>query len=743
MSTGRRLETWLKTKSPEDRRLILARVGFTSEDDVTPQDLARLLLQPRAALSLARLCTLPQHQALSAVAWLAAQRHGPLLNLWHDEDPATRAVPRADVLDLLAGSDPALRARAAATLDALADMALVLPPHDDQVIVSTGVHAHLAESAGLGRPAAELIRLHFNAPEVHAIAETLGFPKARAREGAERNVLGLLADQERVRTLLAQAPAEAREWLLDIIGHGSQVLTHAYQARGGFGYQQAPKYAFRPGGSGDPNTDWLAGRGLLLPAGPYDTAEVPIEVAVAALGELRVPFVPEPPRPPAGLRGAELRGAELRGAELPGAELRGAAGADGSAQAAATAALSQIERVLAACADQPPALRKAGGLAVRDTRRIAKAAGAAEDVTRLWLDLAMQAGLLGLHAEPVQRPKGHRGKLPEPVVSLLPATEYDDWLKRSPAERLVAIIATWATIPAVYTFWPEEAGTPVALTEPEDPYAVGIRGAVFEALAALPPGKGVGADGLPYVTERAAWHRPRHFAESGAGDDLVGAVVREAESLGLVAGGALTGVGRVVRDLLLSGEAWTSPEPALAAALAAMLPPAQATAFFQADLTAVVRGMPGQELAELLDDVADRESEGHAVVWRFSGSTVRRAFDRGQEADVLLARLAEVAEAPLPQPLEYLIKDTARTHGRVRVVRSGCCLRSDDEALVEELARSRALRALGLRKIAPTVLISAVGEEETLARLRAAGYTPALESETGVAIIERAARRRA
>ncbi|MBE3010665.1 helicase-associated domain-containing protein [Microbispora sp. NEAU-D428] len=722
MSTQRFLATWLETKSPEERRPILARAGFTSDDDIPPQDLARLLLQPRAALSLARFCTLPQHQALSAVAWLAAQRHGPLLNLWHDADPATRAVPRADVLDLLAGSDPALRARAAATLDALADMALVLPPHDDQVIVSVGVHAHLAEAAGLGRPAAELIGLHFNAPEVHAIAETLGFPKARAREGAERNVLGLLTDQERVRALLAQAPADAREWLLDIIAHGSQVLTHAYQARGGF-YQQAPKYAFRPGGSGDPNTDWLAARGLLLPAGPYDTAEVPIEVAVAALGELRVPFAPEPPRPPAGLPDA--------------------AGADGSAQAAATAALSQIERVLAACADQPPLLRKAGGLAVRDTKRIAKAAGVAEDATRLWLDLATQAGLLGLHAEPVRRPKGHRGKLPEPVVSLLPKTEYDDWLKRSPVERLVTIIATWATIPAVYTFWPEEAGTPVALTEPDDPNAVGIRYAVLEALAALPPGKGVSADGLPYVTERAAWHRPHHFAESGAGDDLVGAVVHEAESLGLVARGTLTGAGRVVRDLLVSGEAWTSPKPALTVALAAMLPPAQACAFFQADLTAVVRGMPGPELAELLDDVADRESEGHAVVWRFSGSTVRRAFDRGHEAGALLARLTEVAGAPLPQPLEYLIKDTARTHGRVRVVRSGCCLRSDDEALVEELARSQALRTLGLRKIAPTVLISAVGEEETLARLRAAGYTPALESETGATVIERAARRRA
>lgn len=722
VSTQRRLTTWLETKSSQDRRLILARVGFTSEDEIPPEDLARLLLHPRAALSLVGRCTLPQRQALSAVAWVAVRRHGPVFDLWRDEDPAERAVPRAEVLDLLAGSDPALRERASATLDALADLALVLPPHGDQVIVSTGVHAHLAEGAGLGRPAEELIGQSFNAPEVHAIAEALGFPKAIGRQAAEQNVLGLLTDPDRVRALLARAPAQAREWLLEIIAHGSRVLTHAYQARGGF-YQQ-PKYVFRPGGSGDPNTDWLAARGLLLPAAPYDDmAEVPVEVAVAVLGELRLPFTPEPPRLPDGLPDV--------------------VGADGSAQVAATTALSQIERVLAACAEQPPALRKAGGLAVRDTKRIAKAAGAPEDVTRLWLDLATQAGLLGLHEEPVPRPKGHRGKLPEPTVSLLPRAEYDDWLKRPPVERLTTIIATWATIPAIYTYWPEEAGTPVALIEPDDPNAVGIRYAVLEALAALPEGKGVSAADLPYVRERAAWHRPEHFAQPGADHELVGAVLREAELLGLAARGALTGVGRAVRDLLLSGEAWTSPEPALTTALAAMLPPAQATAFFQADLTAVVRGMPGPELAELLDDIAERESEGHAVVWRFTPATIRRAFDRGHQAGALLQRLAEVAEAPLPQPLEYLIKDTARTHGRVKVVRSGCCIRSDDEGLVEELARSNALRTLGLRKIAPTVLVSAAGEEETLARLRAAGYTPALESETGATIIERAARRRA
>ncbi len=722
VSTPRLLTTWLRTRSPDERRLLLARVGFVVDEDIPPQDLARLLLRRQAVVPLVRFCTLPQRQALAAVAWLAAQRHGPLGYHLEGDDPASRAVPRADVLDLLAGPGLDRRTAADAVLDELAGMALVLPPHGDQVIVPGAVHMDLAGETGLGRPAAELLAAHFNPPEVHAIAEVLGFPNARVREVAERNVLGLLGDPERVRALVAGAPASVRDWLLRLVGHGSRLRTHAYQVHSGYGYQHNVRYVVRPGGSGDPATDWLVAHGLLLPAGPPDVAEVPFEVATAVLGGPRVPFTPDPPPPPD---------------DLPGAD-----GAEGTAQAAATSALSQIERLLAACVDQPPTLRKAGGLAVRDTRRIAKAAGVGEDLARFWIDLATQAELLGLYAEPVPRPKGHRGRLPEPMVNLLPTTEYDTWLKRSPVERLARIIGTWATLPATYTHWPAEAGTPVALTEPSDPHAVSLRYALLEALAAVPPGKGLPPDGLPYLMLRAAWHRPHHVSAARLGAEQAGAILREAGLLGVTAGGALTAVGHAVRDLLVSGEAWRSPEAALTTALSAMLPPAQATARFQADLTAVVPGMPDPSLAELLDGVAERESEGHAVVWRLSAATVRRAFDQGYEADDLLARLSEAAEGPLPQTLEYLVKDTARVHGRIRVVRSGCCLRADDEALIEELARAQALRALGLRKIAPTVLISAAGEEETLARLRAAGYAPALESETGATVVERAGTRR-
>ncbi len=708
--------SWLKTKSPEELRQILARAGFTSRNGISPADLARLLLRHEVTLALIGFCTLPQTQALAATAWVAARRHGRLSGYWHGVDPATRSVPRAEVIDLLAGADQGLRADAEAVLDDLAELTLVLPPHGAHVTVPVGVHVSLADTVGLGRPAAELLTAFFNAPEVHRLADTLGLPKARTRDDAQRGVVALLTDADRVRALLDDAPASVRDHLDGIIKHGSQVLTHAYE--GSLGYPPNPKVRFRDSGSGDPDTDWLTARGLLLPAGAEDLAEVPIEVATAVLGELRVPFHPRPPQPPDDLI-ATTR-------------------ADGSAQAAVTGAASQIERLLAACAQQPPALRKTGGLSVRDTKRVAKAASVAEEVARFWLDLATQAQLLRPHAEPVERPKGYRGRLPDPVANLLPTKAYDRWLKRPPAERLTPVIATWATIPATYTYWPFTGETPVALTEPDDPYAVGTRYALLEALDALPPGKGVTA--LPYLIARANWHCPHGVTDT---PEQITAILREAELLGVVADGGLTQVGRAVLDLLRTGEAWSSPEPALASALTAMLPPPQSSAFFQADLTAVVRGIPIASLAALLDTTADRESEGHAVVWRFTPATVRRALDTGHEADKLLTQLTAVAEAPLPQPLEYLIKDMGRTHGRMRVVRSGCCIRSDDETLIDELARTRALAKLGLRKIAPTVLISSADDQETLTALRNAGYTPTLEDETGTTVITRPAQHRA
>jgi hypothetical protein len=160
------------------------------------------------------------------------------------------------------------------------------------------------------------------------------------------------------------------------------------------------------------------------------------------------------------------------------------------------------------------------------------------------------------------------------------------------------------------------------------------------------------------------------------------------------------------------------------------------TVTLQADLTALVAGPPDAGLAALLDSAADRESSGVASVWRFSPGSIRRALDAGHDAEELLARLAEAATAGVPQPLGYLIRDAARRHGRVRGQEAACCLRSDDEAMLAEIAADRRLRALGLRLLAPTVLAGARPLPETLAALRAAGYAPIAESEGGAPLPE-------
>ncbi|WP_405017860.1 helicase-associated domain-containing protein [Kitasatospora sp. NBC_00070] len=425
----------------------------------------------------------------------------------------------------------------------------------------------------------------------------------------------------------------------------------------------------------------LADRALLLP--PHGE-----QLAVPAALHQQPPyrsldFTPEPPPLPA--------------VPLP-------AHAAGAAQAAVTEAAARVELLLRATAAGPPALRRTGGPAVREVRGLAKAAGLSEPHAALWLDLAANAGLLAPSPAPLR---------------LLPTARYDHWAAGTPAERLAPLLAAWAVTPLVFGTAPAVLGTP------NDPTAVPLRHALLLALDQLPPGHG-GVDPAELL-DAAAWHRPLGPAPDPA---AAAATLAEAELLGVLAHGAPTPVGRAVRELLDTGAAHCFPAVPpvrhLCDVLDELMPPQVDHARFQADLTAVVTGPPTAALARLLDLTADRESDGQATVWRFSPAAVRRALDTGLDADELLGRLRDRGE--LPQPLEYLVKDTARTHGRLTVAPVGCVLRSEDEALVLELTRARALSGLGLHRIAPTVLTSTADAGTTLTALRQAGYAPSAEA---------------
>ena len=223
------------------------------------------------------------------------------------------------------------------------------------------------------------------------------------------------------------------------------------------------------------------------------------------------------------------------------------------------------------------------------------------------------------------------------------------------------------------------------------------------------------------VMERAEWAQPRMSRRFSS---LVRGILHEAELLGLMGSGALTQLGSAI--------ATEQPELALSI-LGEHLPAAVNHVLLQADLTAVAPGYLAPELSEKLLLIADAEGQGPATIFRFSGDSIRRALDAGQDAETILAFLRTHSATDVPQPLRYLIKDIASRHGRLRVASSSSFIQSDDEAAIAELVQEPGAASLGLVRIAPTVLTSAASPRETARVLRELGLSPAVqEAETAV-----------
>ena len=162
----------------------------------------------------------------------------------------------------------------------------------------------------------------------------------------------------------------------------------------------------------------------------------------------------------------------------------------------------------------------------------------------------------------------------------------------------------------------------------------------------------------------------------------------------------------------------------------------------QADLTAIAPGPLEGALAQFMRLVADVESRGGATVYRFTPDSVRRCLDAGWSVDQALAALTDASHTPVPQPLEYLVRDVARRHGQARVGSVACYLRCDDEATLGAMLADRSLSALQLRRIAPTVIVSPVPASTTLEILRDGGYAPAAESADGGLLVPTAGHHR-
>jgi hypothetical protein len=248
----------------------------------------------------------------------------------------------------------------------------------------------------------------------------------------------------------------------------------------------------------------------------------------------------------------------------------------------------------------------------------------------------------------------------------------------------------------------------------------------LQVLAEVPDGEVLAAGtGIASVVQRIGWLRPRRPTVFS---DLVAASLAEAAVLGVSGAGGLPPSGRLVAAGDLAGAA---------AAIDQHLPRPVEHVLLQADLTAVAPGPLETEVARRLHLLADVESRGGATVYRFTSGSLRRGFDAGWSAAEVRDFLTGVSHTPVPQPLEFLVDDVARTFGSVRVGHAEAFLRADDEAALAALVHDSRARTLGLRLLAPTVAIATSPLDVLLPRLRELGAAPVVEAADGTVRVSR------
>lgn len=579
---------------------------------------------------------------------------------------------------LLGSASPAAVHALDATLEALSDRALVWHDGTGALRMPTPLRQAWGTPLGLDASLEELLA-GATSEELRGMLVVLGIKPPGTKQQRLAALVEHHGDAERVDALVAGAPAATRK-----------VLEQSARSTP----RQSPFVVFgTPGTDLQPGARWALDRGLLLQdRHRYGPARMPAEVALALRGpDWHAPFEPLPP---------VTRLVPVTSSEV-----------EREAAVAATAFAAHAASVLSACATAPPARLKSGGIGARELARLGKAAQAADTVVRIVLETAYAAGLLARDGDRVA-----------------PTEAYDAWAEREPAERLAVLLRAWRDLPLTPSRTRDEDGKalPALAGAPGCDGCLQARHGLLTAAAGLPAEQGVTA--ASELGPLVAWQRPLADDASLQGTAPFSTVIREAELLGVLARGALSPLGAHLA---------AHADEELDVTARRLLPPATTTARIGADLTAVVTGTPSARLAALLDSVADRETSGTASVWRFSAGSVRRALDAGRTPDDITADLAAGSATALPQPLTYLVADTARGHGRVRIAPAACVIHGDEPALLAELAAHRALSKLALRQLAPTVLVSGSPPTATLAALRAAGYAPVAETAGGTVRIEK------
>ena len=363
--------------------------------------------------------------------------------------------------------------------------------------------------------------------------------------------------------------------------------------------------------------------------------------------------------------------------------------------------LRWVEELLNFWADEPADALRAGGLGVRDLKIISTHLGVDESCTAFVAELAYLASLISFDADD----------------RILPSSKFDIWLMQTPADRWQMLASQWLITSRVSGLVGRVEAKNVAALGPEldRVNAARVRALTLDLLR---ENHGIAPEWNSFK-EVLSWRAPVR-RNSSLQDELAEWTLREAEWLGITGQGALSKFGAQFLD----GDDLSSINEDLPKTVDHIL--------IQSDNTAIAPGPLEHEISQALAIMAEIESRGGATVYRFTESTIRRALDHGKTGDEIKTFLIKASKTPMPQPLEYLIADVAKKHGKLRVGNTSSFIRCEDTALISQIMNDKKLEILALRRIAPEVVICDMDATDAMRVLRECGYLPAGESANGM-----------
>ena len=363
--------------------------------------------------------------------------------------------------------------------------------------------------------------------------------------------------------------------------------------------------------------------------------------------------------------------------------------------------LRWVEELLNFWAEEPADALRAGGLGVRDLKIISNHLGVDETCTAFITELAYLTSLISVDADD----------------RIMPSNKFDIWLMQTPADRWQALASAWLITSRVSGLVGRAQAKNVAALGPELDRVNASRVRAL-TLSILRENQSIAPDAPSFIA-LMNWRAPVR-RNSSLQEELATWTLREAEWLGISGQGALSkyGVGFLNGDdlNLINDD----------------LPKTVDHILIQSDNTAIAPGPLEHEISQQLAIMAEIESRGGATVYRFSEATIRRALDHGKTGDEIKAFLIKTSKTPMPQPLEYLIADVAKKHGKLRVGNTSSFIRCEDTALIAQIMNDKKLEVLALRRIAPEVVICDHDAADTMRILRESGYLPAAESSNGL-----------